>query len=227
MTVPFQWSEAHASELRDGAAAMGIELPAGATDLFGRYAEALEATNRVLNLTRVSPDQYVSLHFLDSLALLAAAPPRPGAALIDVGTGAGFPGLALAIARPDLRVVLLDSTVKKLRFLDEVIAALGLTGVSTLHARAEEAARQPSLARQFDVAAARAVARLDRLAGWLLPFVKPGGIAVAYKSSEVEQEIEEGAAALVRAGARVKQTAEVVLPGTDIHRKLVILTPRR
>src|SRR5581483_3184062 len=135
------FDEAQQNRLKAGAQTWGIALDAATLDRFTRFADLLEARNRMLNLTRIPPEEFGTLHFLDSLALAAVVTPRPGMRLLDVGTGAGFPGLPLALACPLLDVTLLDATRKRLAFLDEVIAALGLTNVRTLHGRAEEIAR--------------------------------------------------------------------------------------
>jgi 16S rRNA (guanine527-N7)-methyltransferase len=213
--------------LSRGAAEWGIDLDAGQVARFVRFATLLDEGNRRLNLTRIRPEDVVSLHFLDSLALAAVARPQPGMQLVDVGTGGGFPGVPLAIAFPTLKVTLLDGTRKRLIFLDAVIAELGLKQVQTLHARAEDLARNPAWRESFDFATARAVAGMPVLAGWLLPLVKPGGLAVAYKSREAAVEIEGARPEIGNLSGRIERIADLRIPDTEIERKLVLIRKLR
>ena len=158
-------------------------------DQFVRYAELLVEWNATrMNLTRlVSPRDIAVKHFLDSLALLTVQTPPPNARLLDVGTGAGLPGLALKIARPDLRVTLMDGTAKKLTFCRAVAEDLGLNAVETVHARAEDAVKRPELAGRFDWVTARAVAPLDKLLPWLAPFAAPSGLLLSLKGIAADE----------------------------------------
>ena len=186
-------------------------------DQFVRYADLLVEWNATrMNLTRlVSPRDIAVKHFLDSLALLTVYSPPEGARVMDVGTGAGLPGLALKIARPDLPVTLLDSTAKKLLFCRAVADELGLDAVETVHARAEDAGRQPALAGQFDLVVARAVAPLATLLPWLAPFAAPGGRIAALKGTGVSEEMAAARPVARRLGLALNSPAAVTLPEAD------------
>lgn len=214
---------AQRNQLQQGTAAFGLALPPTTLDQFARIAELLEEGNKRLNLTRIAPEDVVTHHLIDSLALAAVMTPKPGARLLDVGTGAGFPGIPLALAYPDLRVTLLDGTRKRLAFLDEVIAEIGLKNVVTLHGRAEELAANSAHRGAYDIVTARAVAKLERLAGWMLPLVRPGGVAVAYKSQDIDAEVAAARSSVRALSGKIERIAEVRIPGTDIVRKLVLL----
>lgn len=194
-------------------------LPLSNTQIgqFVRYAEMLVEWNATrMNLTRlVSPRDIAVKHFLDSLALLTVQPMPQHLRVIDVGTGAGLPGLALKIARPDLRVTLLDSTAKKLLFCRAVADDLGLDAVETVHARAEDAAKQPALAGRFDLAVARAVAPLAVLLPWLAPFAAPDGQIAALKGASVADEMAAAHPVARRLGLSLRAPLAVTLPEAD------------
>jgi 16S rRNA (guanine527-N7)-methyltransferase len=206
------WTDADAIRLAAGAEELSVALSVGQVGQFGRLAETLEEANRSLNLTRIPVGEFVELHFLDSLAIGLLGPLEDD--VLDVGTGAGFPGLALAIAWPESKFTLVDATLKKLRFVERVARELRLTNVKVVHGRAEELAREREFAGRFGLVTARAVAPLERLIGWTAPFVRGGGRVVAYKSSDVEAEL---------AAAEVRRFR---IPGTAIERSLVSLRKR-
>ncbi|MDR3277737.1 MAG: 16S rRNA (guanine(527)-N(7))-methyltransferase RsmG [Oscillospiraceae bacterium] len=207
-----------------GARRLGIELPGCAAAAFERYGAVLEEKNRVMNLTAISGEREVAaLHFLDSLALLTLPcfETLAGASVIDVGSGAGFPGLPLKIAVPELALTLLDAQQKRVGFLRELCETLALQDVSCVHARAEEYA---ATARgSFDFAASRAVARLNVLCELCLPLVKTGGYFVAMKGADSDGEIREAQAAITLLGGGEPQITDYAIPGTGItHRAVVI-----
>jgi len=193
---------------------------------FARYGALLAEWNATrLNLTRITTPEGIAVkHFLDSLAVLQAVSIPPQARMIDVGTGAGLPGLALKIARPDLALTLLDSTAKKLAFCRAVADDLGLEGVQCVHARAEDAGRQAQHAGQFDVAVARAVAPLETLLPWLVPFVRQGGLVVALKGAHVDSELPAARPVARRLGVALRPLISLFLPEADepTERRIVL-----
>jgi 16S rRNA (guanine527-N7)-methyltransferase len=215
--------------LRDVAnAEWKLELSEEQIGQFVAYAKMLVDWNQKFNLTRLtSPEQVADGHFLDSLAVLQAVKLRKGGHVIDVGTGAGLPGIALKIARPDLMITLLDSTKKKLLFCDEVISTLRLDGIRTLHGRAEEVAREPKHNGSYEFVTARAVAPLDRLLGWCAPFVNVGGLIIAFKGSSVNAELTDGVPAARRLRLNLGKPIPINIPGSDAQGGRFIVTARR
>ncbi|MDR3210121.1 MAG: 16S rRNA (guanine(527)-N(7))-methyltransferase RsmG [Oscillospiraceae bacterium] len=215
-----------------GSGALELGLGLGAVDLaaFRGYYETLEAWNGVMNLTAIRGEREVAeLHFLDSLALLTLPVLRDaplGAALIDVGSGAGFPGLPLAIARRDLAVTLLDARAKRVQFLEAVAARLNLTDrVTCVHGRAEEVARLPDTRGAFDFAAARAVSDLRELAELTLPFVRVGGYFLAMKGDGFadSEELKLAENTIHILGGEAADIVRYLIPGTDCTRCAVVI----
>ena len=205
--------------LRKGLAELGLDD--GGTPSLLRYGELLLEKNKVMNLTAITePADVASLHFLDSAALLTLADLK-GKTVVDVGTGAGFPGMPLKILEPSIHITLLDSLGKRITFLQEVCDDLGLTDVQCVHARAEEFAAEHR--QRFDFAVSRAVANLSVLCELCLPLVKPGGYFLSMKSVESGQELEAAKKAIQILGGRVERTADYQIPGTDVTHRVIFI----
>ena len=206
---------------------VGIVLNDTQRSQFDIYFEILVEWNGFMNLTGITEYEEVLVkHFLDSLAVGKYSEKfaeNPELSIMDVGTGAGFPGLPLKIAYPQAKVVLLDSLNKRVKFLDEVITQLGLTGITAVHARAEEGARNAAYREQFDISVSRAVANLSTLVEYCLPFVKAGGYFIAYKSGDIDAEAEGAKRAVSLLGGRIESVEKMTLPGTDIERSFVFV----
>ena len=202
-----------------------LDLDPAAADKLARYAELLLEKNKVMNLTAITaPRDVATLHLLDCAAL-AAQLDLSGKRIIDVGTGAGFPGMVLAILTPDARFTLLDSLGKRVDFLKEVQTDLGLKNVTCAHARAEEFAAQHR--EQFDIAASRAVAQLNVLCELALPLVKVGGQFLAMKSVDTDDEIQRARSAIAQLGGRIGKIWDYTIPGTDVRHRVVIIRKER
>ena len=187
---------------------------------FTRYYELLVETNKVMNLTAITePEEVAVKHMVDSL--LAYEDGMQGKTLVDVGTGAGFPGVPLKIYCPSLKVTLVDSLGKRLRFLQQVIDELGLKGIRCEHLRAEDAGRSKKHREQYDYVTARAVARLSVLSEYCLPLAKKGGQFIALKGSRFAEEIEEGEASVKILGGKIISAEPVKLPGLDDGRAII------
>ncbi len=191
---------------------------------FERYFQLLVEWNEKMNLTAITQADEVALkHMIDSLTCLDPDVFLPGASVIDVGTGAGFPGLPLKIYREDLQLTLLDSLQKRLTFLATVLAEVGIDDVRLVHHRAEDGARDKKLREMFQVAVSRAVARLPVLVELCLPFVKPGGYFVALKGAQYKEEIEEAQYAISLLGGKLEKVQPVQLPGLEDIRAVLYI----
>lgn len=189
---------------------------------FQIYYELLVEWNKVMNLTGITEYEEVNeKHFVDSVSIVKAINIDNVDNLIDVGTGAGFPGIPLKIVFPHLKVTLLDSLNKRIKFLDEVINRLELTNVETIHGRAEDYAKQKDYREQFDLCVSRAVANLSTLSEYCLPFVHTGGLFIPYKSGEIEEELNQSKHAVHLLGAEIGEIVKFNLPGSDIGRSFV------
>ena len=190
---------------------------------FAAYFDLLTETNKVMNLTAlISPEDVAVKHFIDSLLCYDERLIK-GKTVIDVGTGAGFPGIPLKIYDPSIKLVLLDSLAKRLSFLEKVTEQLHITGVRFEHMRAEDAGHSKVLRGKFDVAVSRAVARLSVLAEYCLPLVKKGGSMIALKGSKYKEEMDEAGKAVGILGGKIIEAREVVLPGLDDGRAIIVI----
>lgn len=201
-----------------------IELTEGQIGQFEQYYEYLVKKNEVMNLTAITEfSEVVQKHFVDSLMIRELLEPKSGEYWLDLGTGAGFPGIPLKIVYPELKLVLLDSLNKRVKFLQEVIELLGLKEITAVHGRAEEMARKPEYREQFDCCVSRAVANLASLSEYCLPFVRLDGCFVPYKSEKIQEEIKGAEKAVQVLGGRIEEQKELYLPDSDIYRCLLLI----
>ena len=206
--------------LREGFAEMGLAVDASQLAAFRGYYEMLEEANAVMNLTAISGEaDSARLHFLDSAAPLLLFS-MAGASAIDVGSGAGFPGLPLRILCPGLKLTMLDSLGKRVRFLESVCGALGLEDVCCVHGRAEECA---SRRERYDYALSRAVARLNVLCELCLPYVRPGGAFLALKGPALGEELAEASRAIPALGGELERVLEYAVPGMELRHNLAVI----
>ena len=201
---------------------LGISLTEQQSEQLYEYYRLLVEWNSFMNLTGITEfSEVVQKHFVDSLSIVKVKNMNDVDNLIDVGTGAGFPGLPLKIVFPHLKLTLLDSLNKRIDFLNAVIEKTGLTGIETIHGRAEDFAK-PGLKREiYDLCVSRAVANLATLSEYCLPYVKIGGEFIPYKSGEVADELQDAKSAVFLLGGKVESCENFDLPGSDIHRSLV------
>lgn len=216
------------SEIKEVFDKMHIELPDGALELLNRYYEMLVDTNKVMNLTAITEySEVVIKHFADSAAIGCITDMNGNIDVIDVGTGAGFPGIVLKIVYPQLSVVLLDSLNKRVNFLKNVITELGLTDISAIHGRAEDIARNKDYREKFDLCVSRAVANMSSLSEYCLPFVKVGGKFIPYKADGCDEEVKTASKAVNILGGKIRKIESYVIPDTDICRKFVVIDKLR
>lgn len=204
--------------------AMGLVLEDYQIRQFCRFEELLLETNKVMNLTAITdPGEVAVKHMADSLSCYDERYFPKDASLLDLGTGAGFPGIPLAIFRPDLTVTFFDSLQKRLNFLNEVCRETDLRKVAFLHGRAEEMAHQEAYREQFDLVTSRAVARLSILCEWALPYVRNNGLFIALKGAQYEEEIKEASNALRILGGTLEEVRPVTLPGLSDKRAVLYI----
>ena len=187
------------------------------------FYELLVEKNKVMNLTAITEfDEVIVKHFADSVSICTVLPDAVKT-VCDLGTGAGFPGIPMAIAYPDLQFTLIDSLNKRIKFLQEVVDALGLSNVTLVHARAEEAGRNKLYREKFDLVVSRAVANIATLSEYCLPLVNVGGYFISFKSGDVKEEIEASGSAVKKLGGNLTKPVYFSLPDTDISRSFLII----
>lgn len=207
----------------EGLNTLNISLTDFQIEQFMDYYELLIERNKVMNLTAITEfKDVIQKHFLDSLSMVKVFNPR-SERILDLGTGAGFPGIPLKIAYPELTVVLMDSLNKRIHFLEEVINTLKLENITAIHGRAEDYGRTAPYRESFDLCVSRAVAKLPTLSEYCLPFVKSGGYFIPYKSGQVEEEMISSGEAVKILGAVIEKAEKFTLPGTDIDRTLILI----
>lgn len=191
---------------------------------FISYYELLIEWNHFMNLTAITDfNEVCKKHFIDSLSLVKAYDMSVSMSVIDIGTGAGFPGIPLKIVFPDLKITLLDSLNKRVSFLQNVIENIKLSNIEVLHGRAEDYAKKEKFREQYDLCVSRAVANLSTLSEYCIPFVKVGGCFISYKSEKLTEEINDAGKAISILGGRVKNQVEFQIPNSDIYRNLLTI----
>jgi 16S rRNA (guanine527-N7)-methyltransferase len=205
---------------------LGIELTEHQIGQFLTYYEMLIEKNKVMNLTAITEfDEVVEKHFIDSLSIVKVADMKENLSLFDLGTGAGFPGIPLKIAFPQLKITLADSLNKRISFLQDVIKELGLENIDTVHGRAEDLARNKDYREKYDLCVSRAVANLSTLSEYCLPFVKIGGSFISYKSGNCDAEVEDAKSAVFLLGGKVEEVNKFELG--DNERSFIIIKKKQ
>ncbi len=208
--------------MKEASLEVGLDLTEQQYNQFIMYMRLLQEWNEKINLTAITEDEEViKKHFIDCIKAFKSNAVKNAKTIIDVGTGAGFPGLPIAIMNPNVKVTLLDSLNKRINFLDTVIAKLGLKNVITIHSRAEDGARKPEFRENFDVATSRAVANMAVLSEFCLPYVKLNGYFVALKGPAVDEEINDGKKAISTLGGELENIIEVNIEESDLKHNIV------
>lgn len=217
-------SKYNTSQLEKDVLQLGITLTDAQISQLMVYYEMLLEWNGFMNLTAITEfEDVMKKHFTDSISLIRAYDLKQKTKLIDVGTGAGFPGLVLKIVFPDLEITLLDSLNKRIQFLNAVIEKLKLSGVETIHGRAEDSAKRGELREAFDLVVSRAVSNLSTLSEYCIPFVKVGGYFIPYKSEKISEETEDAKNAIRLLGGKMVRQIDFYLPDSDIYRNFVVI----
>lgn len=203
---------------------IGIVLDEDKINKLNKYYEMLVEKNKVMNLTAITEyEDVVIKHFADSMAIIKVIDLNKPMTMIDIGTGAGFPGIVLKIVFPDVKITLLDSLNKRINFLNEVINELGLCDITTIHGRAEDYANNTLYREKYDVCVSRAVANLSTLSEYCIPFVKKDGVFISYKAGDCDEEINAAQNAITILGGKLSNIENYCLPETDISRCLVTI----
>lgn len=211
-------------KFKNGLQQLHIELSEKQMEQFLQYYDMLVEKNKVMNLTAITEfDEVVEKHFLDSVSLTKKIDLHQPLKVLDLGTGAGFPGIPLKIVFPELEITLMDSLNKRVLFLQDVISSLQLQDIEAVHGRAEEAARNKKYREGFDLCVSRAVANISTLSEYCLPFVKIGGSFISYKSSTIEDELEDGKKGIAILGGKVKDVYKFTLPDSELQRSFVVI----
>lgn len=211
-------------KFKNGLQQLHIALSEKQMEQFLQYYELLVEKNKVMNLTAITEfDEVVEKHFLDSVSLTKQMDLHQPLKVLDLGTGAGFPGIPLKIVFPELEITLMDSLNKRVLFLQDVISSLQLENIEAVHGRAEEAARNKKYRESFDLCVSRAVANISTLSEYCLPFVKIDGSFISYKSSTIEDELEDGKKGIAILGGKVKDVYKFTLPDSELQRSFVII----
>lgn len=209
--------------LNDCAEKMGIELSEKSLNDFETYKKLLLEWNEKINLTAITDEEGIAIkHFADSISVLPLID-KSNVSMIDVGTGAGFPGIPIKIARNDIKVTLLDSLNKRINFLEEVKKELKLDNVECVHSRAEDGGRNPLYREKFDLCVSRAVARLNVLCEYCMPFVAVGGYFISLKGPDVTEELAEAQKAITLLGGSVEKVVDIAIPNSDITHSAVVI----
>ncbi len=210
--------------LHAGAARLGIELGPDQLEQFARFHALLYERNRIMNLTRVSEEDAVGRHYLESLSIAALVHGSRIPRILDLGAGGGFPGVPLCIAYPCSRITLIDATAKKVRFLQEALQVVGIRNAEAVHARAESLARDSAYRARFDLVVARAVAPLDRLIPWAIPFLRDSGRFIAYLAALGAEEAERSPERWLKLGARLTEVRMCSPSDGSVRRGLAVFS---
>lgn len=216
------------TSLEQGCKELKLDLTEHQIQQFLKFYELLVEWNKVMNLTGITDyEEVISKHFLDSLLMVKAYDMNEADSIIDIGTGAGFPGIPLKIVFPEKKFVLLDSLGKRIKFLDKVVDNLGLQQIELIHGRAEDYAKKEEYREQFDLAVSRAVANLASLCEYCIPFVKLGGVFIPYKSGSIQDELKQSEKAVSALGGKRRDCKELILPATDITRTFILIDKKK